>query len=77
MIHIEAAVLRGYHIPLRIYVDSCVTTVAPNPDSQPRYLFIDNHGWDKLSELQSKLKRNVNTETLLFVQKSQLVIITE
>lgn len=77
MIHIEAAVLRGYHIPLRIYVDSCVTTVTPNPDSQPRYSFIDNHGWDKLSRLWRELKCNVNTETVLFVQKSQLVIITE
>lgn len=75
MIHIEAAVLLGYHIPLRIYVDSCVTTVTPNPDSQPRYPFIENHGWDKLSRLRCKLKSNVNTETLLLVWKSQLVII--
>uniref|UniRef100_H3CH89 Zona pellucida sperm-binding protein 3 n=1 Tax=Tetraodon nigroviridis TaxID=99883 RepID=H3CH89_TETNG len=44
VIRIEAAVLRGFHVPLRIYVDSCAATVGPNPDSQPRYPFIANHG---------------------------------
>uniref|UniRef100_A0A3B5KBL4 Zona pellucida sperm-binding protein 3 n=1 Tax=Takifugu rubripes TaxID=31033 RepID=A0A3B5KBL4_TAKRU len=43
VIHFEA-VLLGYHVPLRIYVDSCVATVTPDPDSQPRYPFIDNFG---------------------------------
>ena len=41
---IEAAVLQGHHAPLRVYVDSCVATVDPDPDSQPRYPFISNHG---------------------------------
>lgn len=42
--HIEAAVLRGNHIPLRVYVDSCVATANPDPYSQPRYSLINNHG---------------------------------
>ncbi|XP_068165562.1 zona pellucida sperm-binding protein 3-like [Antennarius striatus] len=44
VMHIEAAVLRGRHVPLRVYVDSCVATVSPDPSSQPRYPFITNYG---------------------------------
>ncbi|GAA6228474.1 zona pellucida sperm-binding protein 3-like [Lates japonicus] len=44
VMHIEAAVLRGHHVPLRVYVDSCVATASPDPSSQPRYSFISNHG---------------------------------
>ncbi|MEQ2270394.1 hypothetical protein XENORESO_016182, partial [Xenotaenia resolanae] len=44
MIHIEAAVLQGHHVPLRIFVDSCVVTVNPDPTFRPRYPFINNHG---------------------------------
>ncbi|XP_034533770.1 zona pellucida sperm-binding protein 3-like [Notolabrus celidotus] len=44
VMHIEAAVLQGHHVPLRVYVDSCVATVSPDPDSEPRYPFISNHG---------------------------------
>ncbi|KAF3857203.1 hypothetical protein F7725_009062, partial [Dissostichus mawsoni] len=44
VMHIEAAVLQGHHIPLRVYVDSCVATATPDPNSQPRYPFISNHG---------------------------------
>ncbi|XP_012712720.2 zona pellucida sperm-binding protein 3 [Fundulus heteroclitus] len=44
MMYVEAAVLQGFHVPLRVFVDSCVVTVDPDPSSQPRYPFIDNHG---------------------------------
>uniref|UniRef100_A0A8C4GYY9 Zona pellucida sperm-binding protein 3 n=1 Tax=Dicentrarchus labrax TaxID=13489 RepID=A0A8C4GYY9_DICLA len=44
VMHIEAAVLQGHHIPVRVYVDSCVATTDPDPSSQPRYPFITNHG---------------------------------
>ncbi|XP_004552715.2 zona pellucida sperm-binding protein 3 isoform X2 [Maylandia zebra] len=44
VMHIEAAVLRGNHVPLRVYVDSCVATANPDPYSQPRYSLINNHG---------------------------------
>ncbi|KAM6892888.1 LOW QUALITY PROTEIN: zona pellucida sperm-binding protein 3-like [Lycodopsis pacificus] len=44
VMHIEAAVLQGHHVPLRVHVDSCVATVSPDPNSQPAYPFIRNHG---------------------------------
>ncbi|XP_054479995.1 zona pellucida sperm-binding protein 3-like [Anoplopoma fimbria] len=44
VMHIEAAVLGGHHVPLRVYADSCVATMTPDPNSQPRYPFISNHG---------------------------------
>ncbi|XP_037552619.1 zona pellucida sperm-binding protein 3 [Nematolebias whitei] len=43
-IHIEVAVLRGFHIPLRAFVDSCVATMNSDPGSALRYAFITNHG---------------------------------
>ncbi|TKS66347.1 Zona pellucida sperm-binding protein 3 [Collichthys lucidus] len=46
VMHIEAAVHQGHHVPLRVYVDSCVATVNPDPGSEPRYVFISNHGWE-------------------------------
>ncbi|XP_047432955.1 zona pellucida sperm-binding protein 3-like isoform X2 [Mugil cephalus] len=44
VMHVEASVLLGHHVPLRVYVDSCVATVDPDPNSQPSYAFITNHG---------------------------------
>ncbi|XP_061745427.1 zona pellucida sperm-binding protein 3-like [Nerophis ophidion] len=44
VMHIEASVLRGHHVPLRVYVDSCVATLDPDPSSQPSYTVIDHHG---------------------------------
>ncbi|XP_022051354.2 zona pellucida sperm-binding protein 3-like [Acanthochromis polyacanthus] len=44
VMHIEASVLQGHHVPLRVYVDGCVATATPDPHSQPRYSFINNHG---------------------------------
>ncbi|CAJ1086913.1 zona pellucida sperm-binding protein 3-like [Xyrichtys novacula] len=44
VMHIEAAVMQGHHIPLRVYVDSCVAGVTPDLDSELIYPFISNHG---------------------------------
>ncbi|XP_028275658.1 zona pellucida sperm-binding protein 3-like [Parambassis ranga] len=44
VMRIEASVLQGHHVPLRVHMDSCVATVGPDPDSQPRYPFVRNHG---------------------------------
>ncbi|KAM3584846.1 uncharacterized protein V6R79_000629 [Siganus canaliculatus] len=44
VMHVEAAVLQGRHIPLRVFVDSCVVTLHPDPATQPRYQLINNHG---------------------------------
>lgn len=43
-IQVEAAVLGESHVPLRVFVDNCVATVSPDPESMPRYPFITNHG---------------------------------
>lgn len=63
VIQVEAAVLVGSHIPLRVFVDSCVATVSLHPESTPRYPFITNHGWDKISTAKKKQKNNVNSPT--------------
>ncbi|KAM6937880.1 zona pellucida sperm-binding protein 3-like [Xenentodon cancila] len=44
LIHIEAAVKQYFHVPLRVYVDSCVATLSPDTNSNPKYAFIENHG---------------------------------
>ncbi|XP_058478185.1 zona pellucida sperm-binding protein 3-like [Solea solea] len=44
VMHVEAAVLQGHHVPLRVHVDRCVATAKPDPGSDPRYPFINNHG---------------------------------
>ncbi|MGH0186268.1 UNVERIFIED_CONTAM: hypothetical protein FKN15_020961 [Acipenser sinensis] len=32
------------HMPLRLFVDSCVATMVPDRNASPRYVFIDNSG---------------------------------
>ncbi|XP_044048830.1 zona pellucida sperm-binding protein 3-like [Siniperca chuatsi] len=44
IINIEAIVKQYFHVPLRVYVDSCVATLSPDMSSSPRYAFIENHG---------------------------------
>uniref|UniRef100_A0A673GR17 Zona pellucida sperm-binding protein 3 n=1 Tax=Sinocyclocheilus rhinocerous TaxID=307959 RepID=A0A673GR17_9TELE len=42
---LEASVKQYNHVPLRIFVDGCVATAAPNVNTtSPRYSFIENHG---------------------------------
>ncbi|XP_061578791.1 zona pellucida sperm-binding protein 3-like [Cololabis saira] len=44
MMRFEASVKQFHHVPLRVTVDSCVATVAPNIDTVPRYTFLGNSG---------------------------------
>nr|BAM65020.1 egg envelope protein [Engraulis japonicus] len=44
MLHLEASVIQYNHVPLRVFVHSCVATAAPDVNSLPRYQFIENHG---------------------------------
>ncbi|KAG8012584.1 Zona pellucida sperm-binding protein 3 [Nibea albiflora] len=44
LINIEAIVKEFFHVPLRVYVDSCVATASADMNSSPRYAFIENHG---------------------------------
>uniref|UniRef100_A0AAY4BRB2 Zona pellucida sperm-binding protein 3 n=1 Tax=Denticeps clupeoides TaxID=299321 RepID=A0AAY4BRB2_9TELE len=44
LIHFEASVKQYNHVPLRVFVDSCLVTPYPYAASAPSYLFIQNHG---------------------------------
>ncbi|XP_052402854.1 zona pellucida sperm-binding protein 3 [Carassius gibelio] len=44
IINIEASVQPYNHVPIRVFVDSCVATTVPDPASVPRYSFIENSG---------------------------------
>ncbi|CAB1331670.1 unnamed protein product [Coregonus sp. 'balchen'] len=44
LICMEASVLQYHHVPLRVFVESCVATLVPDINSKPRYSFIENHG---------------------------------
>ncbi|XP_076853188.1 zona pellucida sperm-binding protein 3-like [Brachyhypopomus gauderio] len=44
VISVEASVIQFYHVPLRVYLDTCVATVFPDVNAVPSYAFIDNHG---------------------------------
>ncbi|KAM6918224.1 zona pellucida sperm-binding protein 3-like [Xenentodon cancila] len=43
-IHFEVSLIMGNHRPLRVYVDHCVATTIPDPESSLRYDFIEHHG---------------------------------
>ncbi|KAL0197772.1 hypothetical protein M9458_006312, partial [Cirrhinus mrigala] len=43
-INIEASVRSYNHVPLRVFVDSCVATSVPDTNAIPRYAFIENNG---------------------------------
>lgn len=43
MIYVEAAVKQYHHVPLRVFVDSCVASVQDS-NAGPKYALIDNHG---------------------------------
>ncbi|XP_078090930.1 zona pellucida sperm-binding protein 3-like [Mustelus asterias] len=44
LIHIEASVSMSNHMALKLYIDRCVATLRPDPDSSPRYSIIDYNG---------------------------------
>ncbi|XP_078112940.1 zona pellucida sperm-binding protein 3-like isoform X2 [Sander vitreus] len=44
IINIQATVKQFFHVPLRVYVDSCVATLSTDVTSTPSYAFIDNFG---------------------------------
>ncbi|XP_033863343.3 zona pellucida sperm-binding protein 3-like isoform X1 [Acipenser ruthenus] len=44
VLNIEASVEGTNHMPLRLFVDSCVATMVPDRTASPRYVFIDNSG---------------------------------
>ncbi|XP_031688937.1 zona pellucida sperm-binding protein 3 [Oncorhynchus kisutch] len=44
LIRMEASILQYHHVPLRVFVESCVATLVPDINSKPRYSFIENDG---------------------------------
>ncbi|XP_028815686.1 zona pellucida sperm-binding protein 3-like [Denticeps clupeoides] len=44
ILKIEASVQQYNHVPLRVFVDSCVATTIPDVSATPSYSFIENHG---------------------------------
>uniref|UniRef100_A0AAZ3PVL6 Zona pellucida sperm-binding protein 3 n=1 Tax=Oncorhynchus tshawytscha TaxID=74940 RepID=A0AAZ3PVL6_ONCTS len=44
IINMEASVMPYHHVPLRVFVDRCVATLAPDVHTVPRYSFIEDHG---------------------------------
>ncbi|KAJ8415518.1 hypothetical protein AAFF_G00424980 [Aldrovandia affinis] len=69
IMHIEASVVQANHVPLRVFVDSCIATADPNIDAVPRYVFIENHGClndAKLSGSHSTFLPRVQDDKLHF-----------
>ncbi|XP_072513135.1 zona pellucida sperm-binding protein 3-like [Salminus brasiliensis] len=69
LINIEASVMQYNHVPLRIFVDSCVATAVPDVNSTPRYSFIENYGClvdAKLTSSSSRFLPRVQGDKLQF-----------
>uniref|UniRef100_A0A8C5X7W7 Zona pellucida sperm-binding protein 3 n=1 Tax=Malurus cyaneus samueli TaxID=2593467 RepID=A0A8C5X7W7_9PASS len=55
VLHVQAEVGSHSHVPLRLFVDSCVAALSPGAASEPQYSVIDFHGclldgrWDDAS----------------------------
>ncbi|KAG1938035.1 zona pellucida sperm-binding protein 3-like [Pimephales promelas] len=43
-INLEASVVRGNHVPLRVFVESCAATLGPSGEANSIYTFIENNG---------------------------------
>ncbi|CAB1417217.1 unnamed protein product [Pleuronectes platessa] len=73
VMHMEAGVLQGHHVPLRVFVDSCVATLGPDPFSKPSYPFISNHGCltdAKLTGAKSYFMQRSREDKLHFLLKA-------
>ncbi|XP_041093179.1 zona pellucida sperm-binding protein 3-like [Polyodon spathula] len=44
VLNVEASIDGTNHMPLRLFVDSCVATLVPDKNSSPRYVIIENNG---------------------------------
>ncbi|KAJ8286357.1 hypothetical protein GJAV_G00037730 [Gymnothorax javanicus] len=62
LIRIEASVIQAQHVPLRVFVDSCVATLDPDMNAVPRYPFIENKGCFVDSKLTSSRSQFLSRE---------------
>ncbi|XP_066530009.1 zona pellucida sperm-binding protein 3-like [Hoplias malabaricus] len=86
IINIEASVMQYNHVPLRIFVDSCVATAVPDMNASPRYSFIENYGClvdAKLTGSKSRFMPRVHgyklqfqLEAFAFINSSGLIYLT-
>uniref|UniRef100_A0A3B3Z7J0 Zona pellucida sperm-binding protein 3 n=1 Tax=Periophthalmus magnuspinnatus TaxID=409849 RepID=A0A3B3Z7J0_9GOBI len=70
VMHIEVSVIQGSHVPLRVFVDQCVATTKPSPNSEPRYEFVNNHGCfmdSKLTRAKSFFLQRIQDDKLHFI----------
>uniref|UniRef100_A0AAZ3SHB8 Zona pellucida sperm-binding protein 3 n=1 Tax=Oncorhynchus tshawytscha TaxID=74940 RepID=A0AAZ3SHB8_ONCTS len=78
LIRMEATILQYHHVPLQVFVESCVATLVPDINSKPRYSFIENDGSQFLPRSQDH-KLQIQLETFIFKQqyeKMDLIYIT-
>ncbi|KAM4619206.1 LOW QUALITY PROTEIN: zona pellucida sperm-binding protein 3-like [Polymixia lowei] len=69
MMKIEASVQQFHHVPLHLFVDSCVATLIPNTNTVPRYSFLDKHGClmdGKLTDSSSRFIPRTQGDKLQF-----------
>ncbi|XP_064191271.1 zona pellucida sperm-binding protein 3-like isoform X2 [Anguilla rostrata] len=69
LINIEASVVQANHVPLHVFVDSCVATLDPNMNAVPRYAFVENQGClmdSKLTNSRSQFLSRVQNDKLQF-----------
>ncbi|XP_035248068.1 zona pellucida sperm-binding protein 3-like isoform X1 [Anguilla anguilla] len=69
LINIEASVVQANHVPLRVFVDTCVATLDPDMNAVPRYAFIENKGClmdSKLTNSRSQFLSRVQDDKLQF-----------
>ncbi|XP_066529887.1 zona pellucida sperm-binding protein 3-like [Hoplias malabaricus] len=86
IINIEASVMQYNHVPLRIFVDSCVATDVPEMNASPRYSLIENYGClvdAKLTGSKSRFmprvygyKLQFQLEAFAFINSSGLIYLT-
>ncbi|XP_056619655.1 zona pellucida sperm-binding protein 3-like [Triplophysa dalaica] len=65
----EASLKPYNHVPLRVFIDDCVATAAPDVNSVPRYSFIENYGCmvdAKLTGSPSHFMQRVQNDKLQF-----------
>ncbi|XP_036410820.1 zona pellucida sperm-binding protein 3-like [Megalops cyprinoides] len=70
VMHLEASVNQYHHMPLRLFVDSCLATLEPDVNSSPRYAFIENNGCltdGKLTGSRSHFMSRIQDNKLQFM----------
>nr|BCD71179.1 egg envelope protein [Pantodon buchholzi] len=69
LINVEASVIVSHHVPLRVFVDSCVAALTPDVKQVPRYAFIEKHGClvdAKLTSSRSQFMPRTRDDKLKF-----------